>query len=103
MITIIAKSIVKEGMKLKFLEKATELIKSSRAEEGCLSYNLYEDINDSKIMTFIEEWIDEKAIQIHNNSEHFTRIVPELAKLRESKPELNLYKPVFSEWPEIIY
>lgn len=97
MITIIAKSIVKEGMKDKFLEKATELIKSSRAEKGCISYNLYEDINDSKIMTFIEEWIDENAIQIHNNSEHFTRIVPELAKLREGKPELNLYKPVFSK------
>jgi quinol monooxygenase YgiN len=95
MITIIVKSIVKEGMKDKFLEKAMELVDSSRAERGCLSYNLYEDTKDSKIMTFIEEWIDEKAIQKHNNSEHFTRIVPELAKLREGKPELNLYKAVF--------
>lgn len=97
MIKIVAKSIIKDGMKEKFIEKATELIKLSRKEKGCISYNLYEDIYNSNVLTFIEEWKDEDAIKIHNSSEHFTRIVPEFAELREGKPELHLYKPVLPE------
>lgn len=27
-----------------------------------------------------EEWKDEEAIELHNNSEHFTRICPQLSK-----------------------
>jgi quinol monooxygenase YgiN len=48
-------------------------------------------------MTFIEEWKDEEAIRLHNNTEHFKTIVPELAKLREGKPEINLYRTVFNK------
>ena len=97
MIKIVAKSIIKDGMKEKFIEKARELVSLSRKEKGCIAYNLYEDISNNKIMTFIEEWKDEEAIKIHNSSEHFTRIVPEFAELREGKPEVNLYKPVLPE------
>lgn len=38
---------------------------------------------DGKYLTFIEEWKDEKAIEIHNNSEHFKSIVPKLSKFKE--------------------
>jgi len=97
MVTIIAKSIVKVGMKDNFKKVAAELIASSRKEEGCISYNLYEDINNKNVLTFIEEWKDEDTIKLHNKSEHFTRIVPELAKYREEKPEINLYKSAYPE------
>lgn len=97
MVTIIAKSIIKNGMKDKFKKLAAELIASSRKEEGCISYNLYEDINNKNVLTFMEEWKDENTIKLHNKSEHFIRIVPELAKLRLEKPEINLYKLVSPE------
>ena len=97
MITIVAKSIVKNGMKDKFKKLADELIAFSRKEEGCISYNLYEDINNKNILTFIEEWKDEDTIKFHNESEHFTRIVPELAKYREGNVGINLYKLVPTE------
>jgi len=97
MITIIAKSIVKKEMKEQFKEKAAELVDLSNKEEGCISYNLYENMENNNIMAFIEEWKDKEAIRLHNNTEHFKTIVPELAKFREGKPEINLYKTVFNK------
>jgi quinol monooxygenase YgiN len=92
MITIIAKSILKPGKKEDFKVLIEELIRESRKEKGCISYNLYEDINHSNILTFIEEWKDEEAIKLHNESKHVTGIVPKLSELREGKSEINLYK-----------
>lgn len=93
MIKIIAKNMLKEGQKENFIKLAEELIEKSRKEEGCISYGLFEDINDNSVVTFIEEWKDEKAIEQHNNSEHFKRIIPLLAELRINK-ENNLYREI---------
>lgn len=90
MISIIAKNLVKEGKVEEFKAVAKELIEKSREEEGCISYNLNVDINNEHILTFIEEWKDKEAIQLHNNSTHFKTIVPKLGELRESS-EVNLY------------
>ncbi|NRY60288.1 putative quinol monooxygenase [Clostridium beijerinckii] len=94
MIKIVAKSVIKTEQVEKYLTLAKELVDKSRKEEGCISYGLFQDINDSSILTFIEEWQDEKAINLHNNSEHFTRIVPLLGELRVGNGEVNLYKEI---------
>lgn len=93
MITIVAKSIIKEGKKEEFLALAMELVGESRKEEGCIKYSLYQDIRNENIVSVIEKWKDQESIDIHNNSEHFTTIVPQLGKLRESS-EVTLYKKI---------
>ena len=94
MITITAKSWVKTGKREDFLVLAKKMVKGSRKEKGCISYNLYEDIKNPDVFIVIEEWEDETAIQNHNTSKHFTEIVPEMGKLRQGKPEVHLLKNV---------
>lgn len=94
MIKIVAKSVLKDGKKETYLQLTKELIEKSRQEAGCISYSLFQDINDDFVVTFIEEWKDEEAINLHNNSEHFKRIVPLLADLRIGNGEVNLYKEI---------
>ena len=93
MIKIVAKNTVKKENKADFINNAKELIEKSRAEEGCISYTLNESL-DGKYLTFIEEWKDEKAIEIHNNSEHFKSIVPKLSKFKEGDMDVVLYKEI---------
>lgn len=81
MIRIIARSTIKEGKREEFLSLVKELVEKSRAEEGNVYYDLCEDINNPNVLTFIEAWKDQNAIQIHNASEHFTRIVPQTGEL----------------------
>lgn len=92
MITIVAKKVIQENRKEEFKELARRLIEESRKEEGCIEYSLYEDLNNSNIVAFIERWKDEEAIRIHNNTKHFTTFVPELAKFQEGETEITLYK-----------
>ncbi len=92
MITIVAKKLIKQSKVEEFKVLAEELINESRKERGNIAYNLYEDSNNPNILTFIEEWESEEAINLHNNSKHFTTIVPKFADLQESKSEVNLYK-----------
>ena len=94
MITIVAKSVLKPGMKKAFTDKARELILKSRAESGNISYNLVEDISDDNVVSFIEEWKNQAAIDEHNSSEHFLRIVPELGQFREGEAEVRLYRQI---------
>lgn len=91
MIKIVFKSKLKPDIKEEYLKIITELITETRKEDGCISYDLFEDVKDPLILTLIEEWRDEEAIERHNNTGHFTRIVPELRKFREYG-EMNLYK-----------
>ncbi|WP_066249865.1 putative quinol monooxygenase [Neobacillus drentensis] len=94
MIRVVAKGKLKQGVKLEeYLTLARELVTETNKEEGCISYALHEDINDPTIVTMIEKWVDEEAIEQHNSSEHVRRIVPGLRELREST-EINLYKEI---------
>lgn len=93
MITIVAKSIIEDGKKEEFLSLAMELVKESRKEEGCIEYSLYQDMKNENVVSVIEKWNSQESIGMHNNSKHFTTIVPQLGKLRVSS-EVTLYKEI---------
>ncbi len=94
MITITAKCTLVEGKKEEFIKIAQKLIEESNKEMGCISYDLYEDINDENIVTFIEEWESSEAIDTHNNTEHFKQIVPKLRQLQIQDSVVNLYNKI---------
>ncbi|GLC31886.1 putative quinol monooxygenase [Clostridium omnivorum] len=94
MITIVAKSEIKEGKVEEFIALAEKLINESRKEAGCISYYLNQDINNSNVLTFMEEWESKEAIALHNNSEHYKTIVPMLGKFRVSSPDVTLYERI---------
>lgn len=94
MIKITAKLIVKEEKISEFQEMAKELVEKSRAEEGNVSYSLNQSIQNPKVHCFIEIWKDQEAIDSHNASEHFTRILPALGAMGEGAPEIELFTEV---------
>lgn len=70
-----------------------ELAIKSRKEEGCITYNLFQDINDKTVLTMIEEWENEEILEKHRNTEHFKTLVPIVKGFRKDS-ELNIYKLV---------
>ncbi len=77
-----------------FLKRANELVEASLKEEWCISYGLYQDVNDSEVVTMIEEWKDMVAFDSHKASEHFKRIVPSLNEFYEREGEINVYREI---------
>ncbi|NQU51433.1 MAG: antibiotic biosynthesis monooxygenase [Bacteroidetes bacterium] len=89
MISIVAKFIVNEGEESNFLTKIDGLIKASQAEEGCIEYLLHKDSQKPLTYCLIEKWKDQEAVDIHNNTPHFTTTVPTLVEL--AKIEVDVY------------
>ena len=94
MISIIAKNIVKPDQVENFKSLARELVAESRKEKGCIAYALNQDIKQPNLLTFIERWQDQAAIDTHNASAHFKRIVPTLGPFQAEPGEVRLYREV---------
>lgn len=93
MIKVVSKGFFYEEKTDEAIRLYEELVKKSQKENGCISYNLFRDINDKSVLTMIEEWESEEALELHKKTDHFTRIVPVIGKFRKSS-ELNIYELV---------
>lgn len=83
MIKIVAKKLVKEGKVQEFKEIVGELVEKSLAEEGNVFYSINVSTKNPRMLAFIECWKDQEALDIHNATEHFQRIVPAINELCE--------------------
>lgn len=90
-IKIVAKMPVDPENVEKFIALASELIEASRKEAGNICYSLNADKKDPNTLVFTECWKDKEAIRFHNQTEHFTRILPQLKALCCADPSSELY------------
>lgn len=70
------------------------IVTASQEEEGCIAYNLCQDINDSTKFVMVEEWKSQAAIDFHNNTDHFKTFKAATADLIESM-DVSIIKLVY--------
>jgi len=92
MISIVAKFTLKQGKETEFMKLIDELGEASRAEAGCVEYILHKDVKNASVFCLIEKWKDQKAVDIHNNTPHFTGIVPKIVELADA--EIDVYQTI---------
>ena len=74
-IRVVCKAKIKPGVDLEeYIKIAREVVSVTRKEKGCIMFTLHEDIDDPSILTTIEEWVDEQAIDEHNKNENVLEI-----------------------------
>lgn len=93
MLKVIVNSTVSEENIEAFLKIYQELIDKTRKEVGCIKYELFQQIDEVTHFTLIEEWETRAHLTAHTKTEHFTTLVPLLAKLEKEEPAL-LYHQV---------
>ena len=81
MIKVVAKMILSPEAKDAALPVLEELIATTVQEDGCVNYNFCQDNGKSDHYAIIETWETQEALDIHSASEHFARLVPQLADL----------------------
>jgi len=74
-----------------FLAASVELIERSRAEEGCISYSLYQDPNDRTKFLFFEEWKNQAAVDFHFSTEHFANLGKMLEEFASQAPIITIF------------
>jgi quinol monooxygenase YgiN len=88
---IIAQIAIQQGKENDFLKLALEMVKTSNAETGCITYRLHKDLFNENNYLFYEEYIDSKAVDAHNNSTHFHQFINDITPLITKKPIINIY------------
>jgi quinol monooxygenase YgiN len=93
MVKVVAKKLIMDESVPKVIKLYEELVTETRKEEGCIKYELFQDVNKNSILAVIEEWEDIEALEKHKNSEHFKRIVPKILEFT-IKNEIDVYHKV---------
>ncbi|WP_413112166.1 putative quinol monooxygenase [Thaumasiovibrio sp. DFM-14] len=71
-LTIIADIIAKEDKVDLITTELLKLISISRAEDGCINYNLHQDNNNPAHFTFYENWASRELWQTHMANKHLS-------------------------------
>lgn len=94
MIKVVAKNIIKDGSADKAIDMLDEMVTKTRAEDGCIGYDLFQDVNDPNVITFIETWENNDKLSAHMESEHFKRIIPAVGELSVEPLAVNVYTQI---------
>ena len=72
-------------------ESLTNLIEPTRAEDGCIRYELTQNNNDPTDFTFVEEWTDDESLDRHLESAHIRDLQSRAGELFGAPPDIRRY------------
>ena len=91
MIIVLAKAIPKdEDSKDLIIGFSKDLIVNSKAEEGNVDYNLFEDTSNNSLM-FVEKWESIEILQKHMQTEHFLKFGKNISNLVSDDLEIDVF------------
>jgi len=67
------------------------LLEPTRAESGCIRYELLHNLSDPADFTFVEEWTGEEALQAHFNTEHLLDARSRFPDLLAAEADIRTY------------
>ena len=91
MIVIAGRVRIKPGLRAEALALAREIATRSQAEDGCLSYRFYADLDDPDTFLVFEEWRDEAALAAHFKTPHLLAFRQHLPRLLAAPPDIVKY------------
>ena len=80
------KMIVQPERRRDLLETMRGMFEPTRVERGCLSYRLYEDVEDSNAFVLLEEWETQQDLESHIRKDNQRRLLA-LVDLLSEQPE----------------
>jgi quinol monooxygenase YgiN len=70
------------------------LIEPTRAEAGCLHYELWQNQSEPAEFTFVEEWVSREALEAHGETEHIRKGRERMRELLAAPMDLRIYDRV---------
>ena len=87
MILVTLKMIVQPERRSDLLETMRGMLEPARVERGCMSYRLYEDVENRNAFVLLEEWATQEDLERHIRTDNQRRLIT-LMDLLSEQPEL---------------
>jgi quinol monooxygenase YgiN len=92
-IKVVARHRIKEDRLDDFIRLGKGLVESTNKEDwGCISYQIYQDIDNPCVVAMLEEWESQQAIDNHLKAKHFNDILPALEECLDGDSDINNFK-----------
>lgn len=85
-ILVTLKMIVQPERRSDLLETMRGMLEPARVERGCLSYRLYEDVENRNAFVLLEEWATQEDLENHIRTDNQRRLLV-LMDLLSEQPE----------------
>ena len=69
-----------------------EMVRASRAEDGCIDYSFASDLADPDTLVLFERWRDQQALDAHGKSAHMEQFRQVMAANPPEKRDLRMYQ-----------
>ena len=94
MIKVVARTLVREECIEAYHALAKEIVEETKKDRGMITYTMNQSTGDKRLHAMIEAWEDMEALKSHMASEHFRRIVPQMAQYAEESYPPEIYSEV---------
>ena len=74
-LTVVARILAKAEQRELVKSELLKLIDPTRAEEGCINYDLHQDNENENLFFFHENWESKELLQAHLNNAHIVAYV----------------------------
>jgi quinol monooxygenase YgiN len=74
------------------LAGAKKAVPASRAEKGCMAYDVQQNLEDPAEFFVLETWRDAKALQFHAGTDHFAEFIKVIGAAVEEAPQMRITK-----------
>lgn len=94
-IRVLASFSVKPDQAEAFKSMMRGLREPTRAQPGCIAYDLQQSLEDPASFVFVEEWRSEADLENHLTTAHVQSIAPALQDMLTSPPKVQLYRALW--------
>ena len=91
LLTVVALLKAKPGKEGELRQALLDLVGPSRAESGCLQYDLHVSTEKPGEFLFFEKWVDLAALEAHRERPHLQALGSRREELLAEPPEIRTY------------
>jgi len=91
MIIVTAAITGKPGKRDELISKSQDVIKSTRLEQGNISYELLASTEDENVLLMFEKWENKEALDAHMQTEHFKAFGSAIGDLVAKGLDITIY------------
>ena len=80
-VTVVVQLKAKAGMEARVRQELLNLLAPTRAERGCINFDMHEAPNDPSLFLFHENWVSEEDLKRHFETPHIRRWIQQADSL----------------------
>jgi quinol monooxygenase YgiN len=89
---VIAHIVARQGEEEQVLAELEKLVEPTRAEPGCLKYELFVNKENAADFAFVEEYESDEAFKAHMDSKHVAGAIARVVPLLAVPPDIKRYR-----------